>query len=203
MTPHPNRRRQKTHEPTDRAMSTVAFTKMTDGTADDYQLLARYERAELERFPDRVLGWLRAMDDHTGYQVTRLEHSLQAATRAFHAGEDEETVVCALVHDIGDLLAPANHSEATAAVVRPYVSERHHWILKHHGAFQGIYWFHHVGADPDIRERWVDHPWYQDCVDFCANYDQNSFDPDYDWEPLTFFEPMVRRLFARPPHTAA
>ncbi|GAA4936387.1 putative HD phosphohydrolase [Actinomycetospora succinea] len=175
---------------------TVGFTAMADGTAEDYRLLARYEDAELARFPDRVLGWLRAMDDHTGYRVTRLGHSLQAATRAHRAGEDEETVVGALLHDIGDVLSPANHSEVAAAVLRPYVSERLHWVLAHHGVFQGKYWFHHVGADPDARDRWADHPWYQDCVDFCAYYDQNSFDPDYPSEPLAFFEPMVRRVLA-------
>lgn len=174
----------------------VGFTTMADGTAADYALLETYEQAELARFPDRVLGWLRGMDDHTGYQVTRLEHSLQAATRAHRAGEDEEYVVGVLVHDVGDMLSPANHSEAAAAVLRPYVSERLHWILKYHGVFQGKYWFHHVGADPDARDRWADHPCYQDCVDFCANYDQNSFDPAYPSEPMEFFEPMLRRVLA-------
>ena len=176
--------------------ATVGFTAMAEGTAEDYRLLATYENAELAGFPDRVLGWLRSMDEHTGYQVTRLEHSLQSATRAHRAGEDEETVVCALVHDIGDVLAPGNHSEVVAALVRPYVSERNYWVLKHHGVFQGVYWFHHVGADPHARQRWADHPWYDDCVAFCADYDQNSFDPDYPSESLEFFEPMVRRVFA-------
>ena len=176
--------------------ATVGFTAMAEGTAEDYRLLATYENAELAGFPGRVLGWLRSMDEHTGYQVTRLEHSLQAATRAHRAGEDEETVVCALVHDIGDVLAPGNHSEVVAALVRPYVSERNYWVLKHHGVFQGVYWFHHVGADPHARQRWADHPWYDDCVAFCADYDQNSFDPDYPSESLEFFEPMVRRVFA-------
>jgi predicted HD phosphohydrolase len=174
---------------------TVGFTAMADGTADDYELLARYEEEELAKVPDRILGWLRDMDDHTGYQITRLGHSLQAATRALRAGEDEETVVCALVHDIGDVLAPANHSQAAAAVVRPYVSDRNHWIIQHHGVFQGLYWFQHIGADPNARDQWADHPWYQACADFCAEYDQKSFDPDYPTESLAFFEPMVRRVF--------
>jgi len=168
---------------------------MVDGTAEDYELLAPYEQEELAKVPDRILGWLRDMDDHTGYQVTRLGHSLQAATRALRAGEDEEMVVCALVHDVGDMIAPANHSQAAAAVLRPYVSERNYWIIQHHGVFQGVYYFHHIGADPNARDQWADHPWYQACADFCANYDQNSFDPDYPAESLEFFEPMVRRVF--------
>lgn len=182
---------------------TVGFTRMQDGTAEDYALLAQIEQRELDGFADRVLDWLRAMDTPAGYQITRLEHSLQAATRAYRAEEDEETVVCALLHDIGDVLGPANHSEVAAAMLRPYVSERNYWIVKHHGVFQGVYYFHHYGQDPDARERYRDHPHFQATVDFCATYDQNSFDPDYDWLPLEFFEPMVRRLFARAPTTPA
>ena len=182
----------------------VSFTQMADGTAEDYELLGALEEAELRGFPDRVLGWLSTMDHHdSGYLVTRLEHCLQAATRAHRAGEDEETVVCALLHDIGDHLAPANHSEVAAAMLRPYVSERNYWIIKHHGVFQGVYYFEHVGADPNARDRWRDHPHFQDTVDFCADYDQVSFDPAYPSEPLSFFEPMVRRVLAEPRHDPA
>ena len=138
----------------DREADVVSFTQMKDGTAEDYALLGRIEAQEMQGFPDRVLGWLRTMDDSAGYQVSRLDHSLQAATRAHRAGEDEETVVCVLLHDIGDYLAPGNHSEAAAAVLRPYVSEKNYWIVKHHGVFQGYYYFHHLGLDPNERERW-------------------------------------------------
>lgn len=179
-------------------MEAVSFTRMSDGTAEEFAHLAALEGREVARFPGRVLGWLSAMDEPSGYQVTRLEHSLQSATRAHRAGEDEETVVCALLHDIGDIIAPANHSQAAAALLRPYVSERNHWIVKHHGLFQGHYYFHHTGGDRDARDRYLDHPYYQATVDFCAHYDQNCFDPAYDWEPLEFFEPMVRRILRRP-----
>lgn len=179
--------------------NTVSFTQMADGTAEDYALLDAIETEDMLGFPDRVLGWLHQMDDDTtGYQITRLEHLLQAATRAHRAGEDEEYVVCVLLHDIGDVLAPANHSEVAAAVLRPYVSEQNYWIVKHHGVFQGYYYFHHRGADRHARDAWRDHPHYQATVDFCAKYDQNSFDPAYDSEPLAFFEPMLRRVLARP-----
>lgn len=177
---------------------TVGFTRMSDGTAEDYRLLAEHEAEELAAFPARVLGWLREMDVPSGYQVTRLEHSLQAATRAHRAGESEEMVVCALLHDIGDVLGPANHSEVAAAVLRPYVSDRSHWIVEHHGLFQEAYYAHHYGRDPDGRERYRDHPYYDATVEFCARYDQVSFDPDYDWEPLRFFAPMVHRVLATP-----
>jgi predicted HD phosphohydrolase len=177
---------------------TVSFTAMEHGTRADCKFLSALQAQELKRFADRVLGRLSTMDDSVGYQITRLEHFLEAATRAHRAVEDEETVVCVLLHDIGDYLAPANHSEVAAAVLRPYVSEKNHWIVKHHGVFQGVYHYHFTGADPNARNRWKGHPFYQATVDFCANYDQNSFDPKDQWEPLTFFEPMVRRVLAAP-----
>jgi predicted HD phosphohydrolase len=177
---------------------TVSFTAMENGTREDYALLDKIEEEQMSDFAGRVLSWLKTMDDDTGYQITRFEHSLQAATRAHRAGEDEETVVCTLLHDVGDYLAPANHSEVAAAVLRPYISEKNYWIVKHHGLFQGVYYFHFIGADPNARDKFKDHPYYQATVDFCANYDQNSFDPDYKWEPLEFFEPMVRRVLAKP-----
>jgi predicted HD phosphohydrolase len=179
-------------------MQTVSFTAMENGTREDYELLDKVEAAQMSDFAGRVLGWLTIMDDETGYQITRLEHSLQAATRAHRAGEDEETVVCTLLHDVGDYLAPANHSEVAAAMLRPYVSEKNYWIVKHHGLFQGFYYFHHSGGDRNARDKFKDHPYYQATVDFCANYDQNSFDPNYEWEALEFFEPMVRRVLAKP-----
>jgi predicted HD phosphohydrolase len=177
---------------------TVSFTRMSDGTAEDYALLAEIEAEDLGSFPDRVLGWLRSMDVDSGYRVSRLEHCLQAATRAHRAGEDEEMVVVALLHDIGDVLAPANHSEVAAAMLRPYVSERSYWIVKHHGLFQEVYYAHHYGRDPDARDRFRDHPYFEATVAFCADYDQVSFDPAYDSEPLSFFEPLVRRVLAEP-----
>ena len=135
--------------------------------------------------------------------MDRLEHSLQSATRAYRDGADEEMVVAALLHDIGDLLSPYNHSEMAAAVLRPYVSEKTHWIVRHHGLFQSYYYAHHTGGDRNARDAYRDHPWYQDTVDFCHKWDQSSFDPDYESLPLEFFEPMVRRIFAREPFSEA
>jgi predicted HD phosphohydrolase len=175
-------------------MRTVDFIRMEDGTKEEYEYLAAIEEREHADFPDRVLDWLRSMDTPSGYRITRLGHSLQSATRAHRAGKDEEFVVCCLLHDIGDMLAPFNHSEVAAALLRPYVSERNYWIVKHHGLFQGYYYFHHFGEDRNARDRYVDHQWYDDTVDFCRDFDQNCFDPDYDTLPLEFFEPIVRRL---------
>ena len=182
----------------------VAFTSMADGTREDYELLERLEARFAAGAADRVLAQLRGLADSlSGYRVDRLEHSLQCATRAYRDGAAEEMVVAALLHDVGDLLSPHNHSELAAAVLRPYVSERAYWIVRHHGLFQSYYYAHHTGGDRHARDAYREHPWYQDAVDFCHRWDQPSFDPDYPSLPLDFFAPMVRRIFARAPFSAA
>lgn len=182
------------------ANQTVSFTQMKHGTKEDYELLQRLEDEYCEGLPDRLLESLRALEHSlAGYQVSRLEHSLQSATRAHAAGEDEETVVAALLHDMGDELAPHSHSELAAAVLRPYVSDKTYWIIKYHGVFQMYYYAHHVGGDQNARDRFRGHPWFDDAVRFCEEYDQNCFDPAFQSKPLEFFEPMLRRVFARAP----
>lgn len=185
------------------AVPTVSFTSMASGTREDYELLESLEAQFASSTANRVLEQLRGLAGSlAGYKVDRLEHSLQSATRAYRDGADEEMVVAALLHDIGDLLAPHNHSELAAAVLRPYVTERTYWVVRQHGLFQSYYYAHHMGGDRNARDRYIDHPWYQDAVDFCHRWDQSSFDPEYDSIPLEFFEPMVRRVFAREPFNA-
>ncbi len=180
-------------------METVKFTKMSEGTRADYDLATADDKVNAAELPNRVLRWLRSMDGPSVYQVTRLQHSLQTATRAERDGADEETVVCALLHDIGDVLAPTNHSQVAAAMLRPYVSEQNCWVIEHHGLFQGYYYFHYYDKNPDERDRYKEHPYYQACVDFCHRWDQTSFDPDYATESLEHFEPAVRRILGRAP----
>ncbi len=177
----------------------VEFTAMEHGTRADYELVFAHGAREQAAQADRVLDLLRQMDSESPYQVSRLEHSLQTATRAEEDGADDETVVCALLHDIGDVIAPTNHSEVAAALLAPYVSDKNHWIIRHHGLFQGYYYFQFMGQDRNARERYRDHPHYQACVDFCARWDQASFDPAFSSRPLEYFEPRLRALFAREP----
>jgi predicted HD phosphohydrolase len=177
----------------------TSFTRMTDATAEDYAEIARHSLGFTQELPDRVLRHLSLLGGDTGgYAVDRLTHSLQTATRAHRDGRDEEYVTCALVHDIGDTLATLNHSELAAVILEPFVSEENHWIIRHHGIFQGYYFFHHLGLDRNMRDRHRDHPHWRACTHFCAAYDQNSFDPAYETLPLEFFEPMVRRVFTNP-----
>jgi predicted HD phosphohydrolase len=177
----------------------VSFAYMEHGTKEDYELIGREDARGAENLPDRVLRHFQTLAEEQGpYKITRFEHCLQSATRAYRAGEDEEMIVAALLHDIGDVIAPFNHSDFAAAMLKPFVSERTHWIVKYHGLFQTYYYNHLIGGDRNVREQFKAHKWYQDTVDFCHNYDQNCFDPDYDNLPLEFFEPMVQRLFSRP-----
>jgi predicted HD phosphohydrolase len=181
----------------------VSFHRMEDGTREDYELLDRIERQHALHLPGTNLAALSRMDQSSnGLPVSRLEHSLQAATRAQRDGADEELIVAALIHDVGDELAPYNHSEIAAAVLRPYVREEVTWIVQQHGLFQNYYYVHHLRGDRNARDSFRDHPWYQACKDFCARWDQCSFDPNYFSEPLSSFESLVRRIFTRPAHDA-
>ena len=179
----------------------VSFTRMEDGTREDYELLDRAEREYVRALPGRVLAALGNLDQSLpGYRVSRLEHSLQAATRALRDGADDELVVAALIHDVGDDLAPYNHAEIAAGILRPYVRPEVTWIVEQHGLFQTYYYAHHGGRDRNARDRYAGHPWYQACKEFCARWDQCSFDPGYPSEPLSVFEPRVREIFTRPAH---
>lgn len=173
------------------------FRSMTEGTAQDWQIIIEGEMNNMKGLPDRILAEVEKLKEGIQpFPVSRYEHSLQTASRAHNAGADEEMVVAALVHDIGDALALLNHGEYAAAILKPFVSEKVHWIVQHHDEFQGVYFWEHLGKDPNTRDKYRDNPWFDDCVAFCADWDQAAFDPDYDTHSIEFFEPMVRRVFS-------
>ncbi|WP_439485370.1 HD domain-containing protein [Blastomonas fulva] len=175
------------------------FTAMTNGTQEDWAIIAGQYREFAHGLPDRVLAHLRLLDgDFGGFPIDRLQHSLQTATRAHRDGRDEAYVVMALLHDIGDTLGSYNHPDVAAAIIKPFVSEEVHWICANHGAFQGYYYFHYIGGDRNTRDMFRSSPHFDACAHFCEKYDQAAFDPGYDSEPLEFFEPMLRRVMARP-----
>jgi predicted HD phosphohydrolase len=172
---------------------------MDDATVEDYQIIMRHSGVFVAGLADRLVDHLKLLGgDDAGYAVDRLTHSLQTATRAHRDGRDEEYVACAVVHDIGDTLASFNHADLAAAIVYPFVSEQNHWIVQQHAVFQGYHFFQNIGLDRNMRDRFRGHPWWKECVAFCALYDQNSFDPAYDTLPLDFFVPILRRVFAVP-----
>tara|TARA_E500000081_G_scaffold64234_1_gene66531 strand:+ start:44 stop:640 length:597 start_codon:yes stop_codon:yes gene_type:complete len=180
-------------------MPKVSFTAMKDGTREDYEILAKLEKPFLALTADRILTELRQSGETTleGYQITRLEHALQSGTRAMRDGADIDWIVGALLHDIGDGLAPQNHDRMSAEVIRPFVRWDVAWTVEHHGIFQMLYYAHHYNWDRNARDRFRDHPVFKNCEQFCERWDQSSFDPEYPMEPLDTFEPMVKEVFNR------
>jgi predicted HD phosphohydrolase len=179
----------------------VGFTQMKDGTAEDYAFLTEHEVEYTRGTADRLLNALVELDAGlSGYQITRLGHSLQSATRALRDGADEDWIVSALLHDIGDIYAPYNHDEYAATILRPFVREQCAWVVEKHGDFQLIYYGQHVGANPHKRDAYADYRYFDDCAEFCERWDQSSFDPGYNTLPITHFADRVREVFARTPY---
>lgn len=181
------------------AAERAKFREMKEGTQEDWAIIGGEYMAFAKGLPDRVLAHLKLLEgDFGGFPICRLEHSLQTATRAHRDGRDESYVVMALLHDIGDTLGTFNHPEVAASIIKPFVTEEVHWICQNHGHFQGYYYFHYLGMDRDTRDQFRGSPYFDACAEFCEKYDQAAFDPDYESERLEFFEPMVRRVMARP-----
>lgn len=179
----------------------VSFTQMKDGTKEDYDFLTEHEIAYTKGTANRLLKALVSLDESlSGYQITRLGHSLQSATRAERDGADTDWIVSALLHDIGDIFAPYNHDEYAATILRPFVREQCTWVVEKHGDFQMIYYGHHVGADPHKRDAYKGSPYFEDCATFCERWDQSSFDPAYDTLPIEHFAERVRAVFDRKPY---
>ena len=178
----------------------AGFSSFEDSTREDWALIMA-QRGELERgLPDRILEQFEHLrDDYGGFPVDRLEHSLQTATRAERDGRDDEYVLCALVHDIGDPLTPYNHPDVAAAILKPFVSEANHWMVEKHGIFQGYYFWHHLGMDRNTRDMFAGHQFYDRTEEFCAEYDGPAFDPSYDSNPLDHYLPLIREVFGTSP----
>jgi predicted HD phosphohydrolase len=177
----------------------ASFTAMTEAGPGDWKTIEEAHMEFCKTLPDRVLDHLRLLDGgFGGFPIHRLDHCLQCATLAYRDDRDEEYVVMALLHDIGDTLAPFNHTDIAANILKAFVSEKTHWIAAHHGIFQGYYFFHHLGLDRNMRDQFKDSPYYEDCAEFVAKYDQNAFDPDYDNMTLEDFRPMLERVLSEP-----
>ena len=179
-------------------MDHVKFRAMKDGDAADYAFLTEHEVEYTKDTANRLLKALVGLDESlSGYQVSRLGHSLQSATRAERDGADIDWIVSTLLHDIGDIFAPYNHDEYAATILRPFVREQCSWVVEKHGDFQMVYYGQHVGANPDKRENYRGHIYFDDCATFCERWDQNSFDPEYGTLPIGHFEALVQEVFAR------
>jgi predicted HD phosphohydrolase len=182
----------------DAPVGKMQFDRLDDGTDADFQVMRQVHERNLAKLPDLLMSMLSSLKGDAAYPVDRLEHSVQTATRAKRDGADEELIVCALFHDVAETLAPLNHGVAGAAILKPFISEQNHWVLAHHAIFQTYFYAQHLGLDPNTRDQYKDSPYFQACVDFTTNWDEVSFDPGYESEPLSTFEPMVRSVLSRP-----
>jgi len=182
-------------------MSIVNFTEMKNGSKEDYLLLDKNEKKYVNGTANRIIKFMSGLNTSLeGYKINRLEHSLQTATRALNDKASEEMIVAALLHDIGDELAPLNHSEYAATILKPYVSEKTHWIVEKHGEFQMYYYAHHLGENRNLRDKYKNHKYYNNTLEFCEKWDQTSFDPNFKSLKLKDFEPLIRKIFSRKPY---
>lgn len=177
----------------------ATFTRMEECTAEDWALILPEAKQQARGLPDRVLAHLKLLDgDYGGFPIDRYTHSLQTATLALKDGRDEEYVVCALLHDIGDTLGSFNHPDIAAAILKPFVDDANLWMVQNHGVFQGYNFFHHIGLDRNMRDMFRGHPHYERTAEFVELYDNPAFDPALETLPISEFEPMLRRLMAAP-----
>ena len=175
------------------------FKSLEDSEPQDWQIIVAEFGHYAKGLPDRIIAHLKLLDgDFGGFPVDRYTHSLQTATRALHDGRDEEYVVCALLHDIGDTLGSYNHPDVAAAILKPFVSEANLWMIQYHNIFQGYYFFHHVGMDRSMRDQFRGYEHFERTAEFCELYDSPAFDTQYQTLPINEFEPMLRRVFAKP-----
>ena len=180
----------------------ATFTRMDQSTAQDWALIAAEFRPFSQALPDRILAHLKLLDgDYGGFPIDRYTHCLQTATLALRDGRDEEYVVCALLHDIGDTLGCYNHPDIAAAILKPFVDDANLWMVQNHGIFQGYNFFHHIGMNRDMRDMFKGHAHYARTEEFIELYDNPAFDPKGETLPITEFEPMLRRVFAQPRNT--
>ncbi len=177
----------------------TSFKSFSESTQEDWQIIIGEQRKFMSNLPDRILAHMELLNgDYGGFPIDRLQHCLQTAERAAEAGEDDEYVVCALLHDIGDTLGSYNHADVAAAILQPFVSEANHWMVKHHGIFQGYNFFHHLGMDRNMRDQFKGEEHYAHTARFIARYDNLAFDADKPKLSLDLFAPMVQKVMAVP-----
>ena len=177
----------------------MPFTRMDQGQVADWMAIGQAVNRRQSTMPQIVLGMLAQLEEQVdGFAVDQLQHGLQTATRAERAGASEEMIVAALCHDIGKVISNENHPAIAAEILKPYVSTETYEIIRTHQDFQGRHYYALMGRDPEERRRYEAEPWYEMATRFTDEWDQTSFDPDYDSFPLAHFEPMLHRVFARP-----
>jgi predicted HD phosphohydrolase len=177
----------------------TSFRLIADSSREDWDIIMREQGKMAAGLADRILDHFALLDgDFAGYPVDRYQHSLQTAMLAAEDGRDDEYIVCALLHDIGDTLGIYNHADVAAVILEPFVSEANHWMVKHHGIFQGYNFFHYLGMDRNMRDQFKESPYYEQTDEFVQKYDNPAFDADRVTPTLAHFAPLVQDLMQQP-----
>ena len=175
----------------------MPFTRMDQSSTEDWLAIGEEVSKRQAKMPAMIKAMLRQLAAQVdGFLVNQLQHSLQTATRAERAGAAEELIVAALCHDIGKVVSVVNHPAIAAEMLKPYVSDETYQIIRTHQDFQGKHYYALLGLDPNARQQYANEPWFEQARIFTDEWDQTSFDPDYDTQPLEHFEPMLERLFS-------
>ncbi|MBI3653087.1 MAG: HD domain-containing protein [Acidobacteria bacterium] len=182
----------------------MSFTRMDEGRIEDWLVIAREVAARQARMPQIIKSMLQQLQEQVdGFNLNQLQHVLQTATRALRAGASEEMVVAALCHDIGKVISIENHPAIAAEILKPYVSQETYEIIRTHQDFQGRHYYALMGKNPNGRSLYEAEAWYSKAVQFADEWDQTSFDHEYDTLPLDYFEPLLERVFAQSSNAAA
>lgn len=177
------------------------FTNLRNATKEEVDAIIKGYSESSGQLVEHLVDHLKLLKgEKGGFTIDRYDHCLQSATLAYNDGKDEEYVVCALLHDVGDILAPFNHGEAIATILKPFISEANYWMLKHHTTFQGYYFWDKLGYDKNTRDKYVNEPYYDYTIEFCDKYDSAAFDPIYENKPIEFFKPMIQRVVSNLNH---
>lgn len=179
--------------------SSGSFRRMDLSTQQHWDAIINETIVYQSHMPDQILVFLRQLESiTTGFAVNQLVHCIQTASRAEKAGATDELILASLCHDIGKVASILNHAQISAEILRPYVSIETYEIIGAHQDFQGKHYYKYIGQDPDTREHFRDRPWFELAEQFADDWDQSSFDPDYPTPELSYYEPLVKEVFARP-----
>lgn len=175
------------------------FTKMEDGTAEDWAVIGAAHQEHFTKTPAQLMTMLRSLEDVTlGFACNQLQHSLMTGTLARQAGASDEEVAIALLHDVGKAVNIPNHGAIAAELMRPYISDDAYHAIYNHQQFQGKYYYEFAGADPNLRENFTQESWYPLAMKLVDEWDAPAFDPDFEVDSLESFEPLLQKIFASP-----
>jgi predicted HD phosphohydrolase len=175
----------------------MSFKRMDEGKLEEWMAIGQEVAKRQANMPQIIKALLLQLEEQVdGFNINQLQHGLQTATRALRDGASEEMVVAALCHDIGKAISVENHPAIGAEILKPYVSRQTYEIIRTHQDFQGRHYYALMGKNPNARSQYEKEEWYAKAVQFTDEWDQAAFDEQYDTLPLSYFEPLIDRLFA-------